>query len=65
MGIIKYLGPGSWWLQSKTDKRWNAHGYSDAVGMYSQPLECREKQKELEELYGTPPEDLEWGYMKD
>jgi len=55
---------GSWWLSSKTDKRWNAHG-SGMVGGFGMPTECKKKLEKLKKQYGEPPDDLEFGYMKD
>jgi hypothetical protein len=55
---------GSWWLRSKKDPRWNCSGRADVGGLVM-PYECEKKLEELKEKYGEPPEDLEWGYMKD
>lgn len=55
---------GSWWLRSKSDSRWNADGRA-SVGMFGMPSECKEKVELLTLKYGEPPEDLEFGYMKD
>jgi len=55
---------GTWWLRSKKDPRWNCNGH-DMVGCfelsYYQKKAFEKKKKEL----GEPPDDLEWGYMKD
>lgn len=55
---------GSWSVISKKDPRWNCNG-RDIVGGFDMPRRCREKLKELEALYGKPPDDLEYSYMKD
>lgn len=55
---------GSWWIHSKKDPRWNASGES-LVGGFIMPPECKEAIEELKKKYGKPPDDLEWGYMKD
>jgi hypothetical protein len=59
------LKTGSWWLSSKTDKRWNVFGNSPYVGGFEMCEEAKaaldQKKKEL----GEPPADLEHGYMKD
>jgi hypothetical protein len=55
---------GTWWLRSKTDPRWDCNGRA-FVGMFGQPQDLVNKLAELTKLYGEPPEDLEWGYMKD
>ena len=57
---------GVWWLESKTDSKWNCSGISNSVGGFSMPIECKEKIKELTDEYKVhPPKDLEFGYMKD
>ncbi|HEY4497079.1 MAG TPA: hypothetical protein VI432_02940 [Candidatus Paceibacterota bacterium] len=60
------FGPreGSWWLRSKKDPRWNTDGRA-YVGGFLMPEACRSKIDELKLRFGEPPEDLEWGYMKD
>jgi len=59
------LKEGTWWLKSKSDPRWDNKGRG-SVGMLCIPLEAEkvieEKKVELKE---EPPEDLEYGYMKD
>ena len=54
---------GYWWLKSKIDPRWNCGG-EGIVGGFVKPPEVEKKLEELRELYGEPPEDLEWGYHK-
>ena len=56
--------PGTWWLRSESDSRWNASGHT-AVGGFAMPEEAKAELDRLEKQYGTPPSDLEWGYMKD
>jgi hypothetical protein len=56
--------PGTWWLKSKLDPRWNAHGIG-IVGGLVRPKEVDQKLTELTLKFGSPPQDLEWGYMKD
>ena len=55
---------GSWWVHSKKDARWNATG-RDIVGGKTMPEKCREKIDELKKELGEPPNDLEWGYIKN
>jgi hypothetical protein len=55
---------GTWWLNSKSDPRWNSDGRSQ-VGGLEIPEECQKKIDELKQTLGDPPKDLEWGYMKD
>lgn len=62
---MKMLREGSWWVKSKSDSRWNVNGHG-SVGMFAMPSEAQvfidKKKKELNE---EPPDDLEFGYMKD
>jgi len=64
MGMIKPTSEGSWWLHSKKDPRWNVSGRA-MVGSFMRPSECDNKIEELKKELGDPPDDLEWGYMKD
>ncbi len=59
------MRPGSWWLRSKTDPRWDSDGTSPLVGGFVMPSELRAEldRKKLE--LGEQPADLEFGYMKD
>jgi hypothetical protein len=66
MGLIPLLKPGTWYIVSKSDPRWQASGRSEMVGGFAMPDECREAiNKKKRELGTDPPKDLEWGYMKD
>ena len=58
------MANGSWWLESKSDPRWNING-TGSVGMFGMPSACREKLEELRAIYGEAPADLSYGYMKD
>lgn len=64
MGLFRPVCEGSWWLQSKSDPRWNASGRA-AVGGFVMPEACKQKLEELKRRFGEPPRDLKWGYMKD
>lgn len=55
---------GSWWMSSESDKRWNASG-TGYVGRFNMNPECKQKLEDLKKEFGDPPDDLEWGYMKD
>ena len=58
--------PGTWYITSKSDKRWNVSGHSPSVGCFSKPEEVDPAiEKKKQELKEEPPSDLEWGYMKD
>jgi hypothetical protein len=57
---------GSVWFESKSDPRWKWSGRAESITFTSGPP--REAQEALERLkaeYGEPPDDLEWGGMKD
>ena len=56
--------PGSWWIRCKSEPYWNASGTSYVGGFVMCP-EAEEALEKLKELYGEPPADVEWGYMKD
>lgn len=58
------VGHGSWTLRSKSDPRWNRSG--DAHGTTGVMVdEAKAALEELKELYGEPPEDLMYSFMKD
>ena len=65
MGMIKLATSGSWWIKCASDARWNCSGNSEFVGGFTIPEECERKIEKLKQKLGDPPEDLEWGYMKD
>jgi len=59
-------GEGSWWLRSQKDSRWNINGRGFivvSIGMHSDAAKFIECKKE--ELGCDPPDDLEYGCMKD
>jgi len=59
------LKEGTWWLKSKSDPRWDAEGRG-SVGMFAVPTGAEEAiEKKKAELKEEPPDDLEYGYMKD
>ena len=56
---------GSWWLTSESDSKWNASGRC-LVGGFEVPKEAQDHiDKMKKKLKCEPPEDLEFGYMKD
>lgn len=65
IGYSEGSDSGSWSIYSKKDPHWRAYGTSEFVGGFKMPRECKEKLQELKKLYGEPPDDLEWSYMKD
>jgi len=58
------LKKGTWSFSSKSNKKWKGHGRC-IVGGFIMPEDCKKKIEKLKRKYGDPPEDLEWGYMKD
>jgi len=61
---MKLLHPGTWWIRSESDPRWNTSGRAD-VGLFTKPSQLEERMKTLQQKLGEPPSDLEWGYEKD
>lgn len=57
--------PGSWSISSASDPRWSDSGRSAFVGGGVMPEDARKAIEAKTALYGPPPADLEWGYMKD
>jgi hypothetical protein len=56
---------GSWWVESKSDPRWNGSG-SDIVGGFEIPPAAKEHIEAKKAQFACePPEDLTFGYMKD
>lgn len=64
MALIKPIREGSWWIHSNKDSRWNQSGRG-FVGGLMKPSEVDKAVEELKKELGEPPDDLEWGYMKD
>jgi hypothetical protein len=64
---MSMFGPkeGSWWMRSKKDPRWNCDGRGLLLFSAGIPDEAKEKIEELKKKYGEPPDDLEFGGMKD
>lgn len=65
MGFLNLTSRGWWSVTSKKDPRWDRHGYTDACGGFSCPPEAKSHIDQLKKKLGDPPEDLEWGYMKE
>jgi len=58
--------PGVWWLRSVEDPRWNQSGETPSLSCTSEmPPEAVEALGKLKEQLGDPPDDLEFGGMKD
>lgn len=58
---------GCWWTTCESDKRWEMNGYSDMVGGFVMPIECKQAIESKCKQLGVdkPPADLSWNYMKD
>ncbi len=56
---------GTWWLSSKKDPRWNCSGTGKVGDFTMNPEATKALEEKKKELGNTPPDDLEWGYMKD
>jgi hypothetical protein len=54
--------PGTWWLRSVQDPRWDCAERSVAVGGVDVLPECSARIEELRRDFGPPPDDLQWGY---
>jgi len=66
MGLLGgSIREGIWWLTSKSDPRWDDEGRCN-VGGFMMPSAVTESINNCKKQLGEePPEDLEWGYMKD
>lgn len=56
---------GSWWVRSKSDPRWNGGGRGTVGGFMKPPGVDKHIKNKRRELKAEPPDDCEWGYMKD
>ncbi len=67
MSVLGSLGirPGCWWFASKADPRWNKQGHVETLSVTAMPPEAQKALDELKEQLGEPPEDLEYGCLKD
>jgi len=65
MSMFKLTSSGGWSVYSKTDPRWNGNGCTSSCGGFTMPREAQEHIDRLKALYGEPPDDLEYSYMKD
>jgi len=66
MGIISstVLCQGHWYLLSQKDKRWNVSG-EGVVGGLLMPDDCKKALEKKKKELGDPPDDLEYGYIKN
>jgi hypothetical protein len=56
---------GTWWIKSKSDPRWNGSGRDDVGGFVINEKAQEHIDKLKKKLGEEPPEDLEYGCMKD
>jgi hypothetical protein len=63
----KMLGPkqGTWWVESKKDPRWNKSGRGVGLVCAGGPEEMKQWIEECRKKYGEPPDDCDYGFMKD
>jgi hypothetical protein len=61
------FGPkmGYWFVSSRIDSRWNASGRSHGLVCMGGPQDMHTWIEECKAKYGTPPDDLASGFMKD
>ena len=65
MALLGSIRRGSWWINSKSDPRWNMSGEGYVGGCCIPPDAQNAIYKLKKKLGEEPPEDLEYGYMKD
>lgn len=64
MGALGFRA-GTWWLSSRQDPRWQAFGFAETLSVLSLPQEAKVVLDAMKKKYGSPPEDLEYGCLKD
>lgn len=58
--------PGTWWIESKKDPRWNKTARAkDLIFTAGLNEEAQDHLKKCRGLYGEQPDDLTYGGMKD
>lgn len=55
-------GQGIGYILSRKDPRWTTE-WQGLVGLF-ETKDRDQKIEELKKLYGDPPDDLEWGFVK-
>lgn len=65
MTMFKPVQEGSWWVSSKSDSRWDCQGSGSVGGFMCPTTATAAIEKKKKELGEEPPDDLEFGYMKD
>jgi hypothetical protein len=61
--MFKY--PGTWWVYSEKDPRWNKTGHVAHLSMGTTPRQAQDAIDELKKKYGKIPSDLTISYDKD
>lgn len=64
---MSMFGPkiGTWWINSKSDPRWNDNGRAKGLTCAGGPAEMHEALERKKKKLGQPPKDLKLGFMKD
>ena len=61
MALFKLVRPGTWWVRSASDPRWNAQGTA-ASSIDRIPPQAAAHVDALRPTLGEPPADLEVGF---
>lgn len=56
---------GTWWVDCKSDPRWNNSGRGYGLVCNGGPGELSEWIEKCKKEYGEPPKDAHMGFMKD
>lgn len=56
---------GTWGFSSEEDPRWSYSVHFDDVSVVTVPSEVGTRMKEMERIYGEPPDDLEVWFKED
>ena len=62
---MSLAGIGTWYVESKSDPRWNKSGRGYGAATAGGPPEMHEWIATCKTQYGTPPADAVMGFMKD
>ena len=61
MALFKLVRPGTWWVRSVSDPRWNARGTA-ASSVDRIPVQANAHVDACRRTLGEPPDDLEVGF---
>ena len=64
---MSMFGPkmGTWWVQCKSDPRWDKEGRGLGLVTNRGPEEMKNWIRGCKAKYGEYPDDLTWKFMKD